>query len=221
MSIQSDNQSLVADLQQWLNRKFSAGLKVDGHGGALTRSVLNTALPDFRPQQVVVNVSGDLDPRSARNIATLLPQVHPLAQQLIAEAAKKGIQIKVISGHRSYAEQDALYKQAMDGKDNDQDGRVDESDERVTKARGGYSNHNFGLAFDIGIFEGAKYLGDSPLYATVGRLGRVLGLEWGGDWTSFKDYPHFQFRPHWAKGLSESEMLTGLRRRVANKQSLV
>ena len=161
-----------------------------------------------------------VDLRSAGNIATLHSRVQPLARQLIAEAAAKGIQIKVISGTRSYAEQDALYRKAVDGLDNDGDGRIDEADERVTKARGGYSNHNFGIALDIGIFEGKAYVPESPLYAQVGKIGKALGFEWGGDWTSFKDMPHFQLRPAWAKGMREATMLAELRRRVAAGEAL-
>lgn len=55
------------------------------------------------------------------------------------------------SGLRTYEEQNALYAQGRTAPGN-----------KVTNAKGGFSNHNFGIAFDIGIFEGAKYLGDSP-----------------------------------------------------------
>jgi peptidoglycan LD-endopeptidase CwlK len=86
----------------------------------------------------------------------------------------------------------------------------------VTKARGGFSNHNFGIAFDVGVFEGDKYRGESPKYKAVGALGEELGLEWGGRWTSIIDQPHFQLRPEWALQLSEREMLAQLRERVAD-----
>ncbi|WP_218280269.1 M15 family metallopeptidase [Verrucomicrobium spinosum] len=85
----------------------------------------------------------------------------------------------------------------------------------VTKARGGYSNHNFGIAFDIGVFEGTEYIGESPKYAAVAAIAKDLGLEWGGDWKSIQDQPHFQLRPVWALGMKESVMLAQLRARVA------
>jgi peptidoglycan LD-endopeptidase CwlK len=44
-------------------------------------------------------------------------------------------------------------------------------------------------------------------------LGQELGLEWGGNWTSIVDEPHFQLRPAWAQALNESTMLAGLRQR--------
>jgi hypothetical protein len=66
----------------------------------------------------------------------------------------------------------------------------------VTKARGGQSWHNFGLAFDVGIFstDGKNYYGESAAYREVGKIGKALGLEWGGDW-DFVDEPHFQYNP--------------------------
>ena len=134
-----------------------------------------------------------------------MPEVHPYARALVNRTAAVGIQIKVISGTRTYEEQDALYAQ----------GRT-KPGKKVTNARGGYSNHNFGIAFDIGVFEGTKYLGESPKYKAVGAIGLDLGLDWGGNWTSIKDQPHFQLRPKWAAQLPEREMLAQLRIRKAD-----
>jgi peptidoglycan L-alanyl-D-glutamate endopeptidase CwlK len=49
----------------------------------------------------------------------------------------------------------------------------------------------------------------------VGVLGMELGLEWGGNWTSIVDQPHFQLRPAWAVKVPEREMLAELRDRLA------
>ena len=72
----------------------------------------------------------------------------------------------------------------------------------VTNARGGFSNHNFGIAIDITIFKGSTdpeqaktSVFESPLYKVIGALGTEIGLEWGGNWISLKDEPHFQLRP--------------------------
>ena len=46
---------------------------------------------------------------------------------------------------------------------------------------------NFGIAFDIGVFEGSQYLGESSKYQAVGVLGMDLGLEWGGNWKTIVD----------------------------------
>lgn len=148
---------------------------------------------------------GLIDPRSVKNILTLLPRVRPYASALIQSAESIGIQIKVISAMRTYAEQDELYAK----------GRTAPGP-KVTNARGGYSNHNFGIAFDIGVFEGNEYLTRSKKYKVVGALGLKLGLEWGGNWKTIVDEPHFQLRPRWASAMSERDMLAELRNRVSN-----
>jgi len=39
---------------------------------------------------------------------------------------------------------------------------------------------------------GKEVIWDIPEYAKVGPIGESLGLEWGGRWQNFPDYPHFQ-----------------------------
>jgi peptidoglycan L-alanyl-D-glutamate endopeptidase CwlK len=125
------------------------------------------------------------DERTERNIATLLPKAQELARNFMALAVPRverdGWRVKIISGHRTYAEQDRLYAQ----------GRTT-AGPVVTKARGGYSNHNFGVAFDVGLFKGGVYVPASYVYVDLGRLGESVGLEWGGRWKSFPDFPHYQ-----------------------------
>jgi peptidoglycan L-alanyl-D-glutamate endopeptidase CwlK len=182
------------------------GVQVDGRAGTETWGAIYAALvkPEVEglpPEEAIAPA----DPRSEKNIATLLAEVQPLARALVQKAALGGMRIKVISGHRTYAEQDALYAQ----------GRT-QPGPKVTGARGGYSNHNFGIAFDIGVFESNKYLGESLKYKAVGVLGMDLGLEWGGNWKTIVDQPHFQLRPAWAQGMTERAMLAELRTRAAN-----
>lgn len=180
------------------------GVHVDGRAGPDTWSAIHTALvrPGERERGDDDEGVQDVDPRSERVIATLLPEVRPFARKLVQRARDAGITIKVISGLRTFAEQDALFAQGRS-----LPGHI------VTNARGGYSNHNFGIAFDVGVFEGSRYLGDSPKYKTVGVLGQQLGLDWGGNWKTIVDLPHFQLRPAWAKSLSEGDMLAALRAR--------
>ena len=176
------------------------GVTVDGNPGPQTWDAIYRQIVGAAP--IPTGTATLADERSERNIATLLPQVQPLARALIESAAAIGIAIKMISGTRSYDEQNALYEQGRS-----QPGRI------VTNARGGYSNHNFGVAFDIGVFEGGRYLDESPAYNAVGALGLKLGLEWGGNWKTIQDEPHFQLRPAWARDLSERDMLAELRMR--------
>ncbi len=145
------------------------------------------------------------DERTERNIATLLPKAQELARKFMEIAVptmqRSGCEVRIIGGTRTYAEQDAIYAE----------GRTKPGPIR-TKARGGFSLHNFGIAFDVGIFKGKAYLGDSPLYAVLGAIGQKVGLEWGGSW-QFSDEPHFQVKT----GLALAQM----RERKASGQSIL
>lgn len=101
----------------------------------------------------------------------------------------KGVRLRFTHTLRTYAEQDALYAQ----------GRTTPG-KKVTNARGGQSIHNYGLAFDIvilldndnnGTFETASWAIDKH-WLRVAEYFKSLGWTWGGDWASFKDYPHFE-----------------------------
>ncbi|MDD2727992.1 M15 family metallopeptidase [Malikia sp.] len=195
----------VEEMIEAVQRKL--GVAVDGRAGPQTWGEIYQRIvgaPGPAPAPAGINA---VDVRSEKAIATLLPEVRGYARALVHRAASHDIAVKIISGTRSYAEQNALYAR----------GRT-EPGPIVTNARGGHSNHNFGIAFDIGVFEGSRYLGDSPKYQAVGLLGGELGLEWGGNWTDFVDRPHFQLRPAWAEGLSSRELLAELRTRTASHQ---
>ena len=157
-----------------------------------------------------------IDERSERNLATLHPEVQPRLRAFIkaakALAVSRNLDVRIISGTRSYAEQDALYAK----------GRTAPGP-KVTNASAGYSLHNFGLSADIGIFsaDGKKYYDDHALYRELGPLGESLGLEWGGRWKTIVDEPHYQFRPGWATGYTEREMLAALRDRVSKKLDIL
>jgi peptidoglycan L-alanyl-D-glutamate endopeptidase CwlK len=201
------------DIEEIIKRvQRKLGVEDDGKAGPITWTAIYEEIvgTDSRPAPNIGALTEHVDERSERSIGTLLAEVKPFARSLVLKAAEAGVKIKVIGGTRTYAEQDALYAKGRNAS-----GVVVRPREVVTNAKGGQSNHNFGIAFDIGVFEGSSYLGDSPKYKAVGVLGEQLGLEWGGNWTSFKDQPHFQLRPGWATDLTEREMLAELRRRKA------
>lgn len=130
---------------------------------------------------------GELDERSERNLATVLPELQRsirewFSKRVLPWAAKRGLAVRVIAGTRSFAEQDELYAQ----------GRT-KPGKKVTNARGGFSNHNFGTAIDLGIFEGGKYAADDVLYRSLfAACGCPQGCLWGGNWKSMPDSPHYQ-----------------------------
>lgn len=100
----------------------------------------------------------------------------------------KGVRLRFTHTYRSIEEQNKLFNQRP----------------KVTNARGGQSIHNYGLAFDIvilfdkdnnGTFETASFKVDK-YWLQVAEFFKSKGFVWGGDWKSFKDYPHFEVKGH-------------------------
>lgn len=118
----------------------------------------------------------------ARDITKLHPEARRLALLLVDECEKEGLVIKITDCLRDKAEQDALYAQ----------GRT-EPGSIVTNVKYPNSMHNWGVAFDFCRNDGAGAYNESGQFFTrVGAVGKRLGLEWGGDWKSIVDKPHFQ-----------------------------
>lgn len=92
-----------------------------------------------------------------------------------------GVRLRFTHTYRSIEEQNALYNQRP----------------KVTNAKGGQSIHNYGLAFDIVILKmvNGKWVADwnvDKYWVQVAEYFKDKGFTWGGDWTSFRDYPHFE-----------------------------
>lgn len=109
----------------------------------------------------------------------------------------------ITATNRPGTEQDALYNQPWDGKDNNANGRVDERAEKVTNARAGQSPHNYmpSLAFDVAFVDDNGRLDWNPdlfdKFAAI-LLKNHKGITWGGNFRSFKDKPHYE-RTGWKK----------------------
>lgn len=169
------------DTRYWQRLLRMAGYytgKTDGIVGPLTRAAEAKWIAEAR---AVREKYGTFDERSERNIATLLPKAQEVARRWLKAATSRarelGVEVRIIDGNRTYAEQDKLYAKRP----------------RVTNAKGGQSWHNFGLAFDFGVFKGTSYLGNSPHYKTLGALAKnIPGTTWGGTWTKLVDEPHIQ-----------------------------
>lgn len=145
----------------------------------------------YGAMEAAESLGKDLDPRTMDHIATLDEKARERFMQFArlakATAATLGCDYVMIAGNRSWAEQDALYEI----------GRVT-GGARVTNAKGGQSNHNFGIAGDFGVFQGKAYLDTSKpeLAARVHRAcslhAAACGLAWGGSWQAFTDLPHYE-----------------------------
>lgn len=97
----------------------------------------------------------------------------------------KGVRLRFSSVYRTPKEQTALYNQVP----------------KVTQAKAFQSIHNYGLAFDYvvlidkdnnGTFESIEWNIKSENHKIVIDYFKSKGYEWGGDWKTFKDFPHFQ-----------------------------
>jgi peptidoglycan L-alanyl-D-glutamate endopeptidase CwlK len=135
----------------------------------------------------------DLIKKSESNLKGINSAVENGARKLIELAFDAGIEIRITQGLRTIDEQNELFNKGRDSS-----GNVVNSSQVVTQARGGHSYHNFGLAIDFVLIKGGydmKYDGnDVPGsdWMEVVNIAKSLGFEAGADWTSFKDYPHFQ-----------------------------
>lgn len=136
-----------------------------------------------------------MDKPTLDRIQLLHPKLREEAMQIyleICDALKGKAMCRFAYTLRTFAEQDALFN----------------AKPQVTKAKGGQSYHNYGLAIDIvlildkdgdGKFETASwdvksdFDGDGKSdWMEVVAIFKRHGWEWGGDWAGFPDKPHFQ-----------------------------
>ncbi len=122
------------------------------------------------------------DNKTDKTIAKLHPMMRQSAISAINELDHKyKIKVRAYSGLRSFDEQQTLYDK----------GRIT-AGKIVTNAKPGSSFHNYGLAFDVVEIKNKKALWSGPNWEKIAEVFKRHGFEWGGDWTSFKDKPHFQ-----------------------------
>lgn len=100
-------------------------------------------------------------------------------------------QVRISQGLRTFEEQNELY--AI--------GRT-KAGKKVTNAKAGQSIHNYGLAVDIVLIIDGKTAswdtakdwdndGVADWYECV-KIFAKYGWDWGGNWKTFKDLPHFE-----------------------------
>jgi len=120
---------------------------------------------------------------NSRSLDDLAPPAKQRAEAFIAAAKAKGIDLLVTSTYRDSASQDALYAQGRTTPGN-----------IVTRAKAGQSWHNWRCALDVvPLVNGKAIWDDQAVWKQVGEIGKACGLEWAGDWQTFKEYPHFQY----------------------------
>lgn len=121
-----------------------------------------------------------MDKITEKRIQTLHPDIRNKTTEFINEAERQGIVLRITSGFRSYDEQNKLYAQ----------GRTT-AGPIITNAKGGESNHNFAVAFDVVQLVNGKADWNCD-WDAIAKIAKSFGFAWGGDWKKFKDKPHFE-----------------------------
>lgn len=129
-----------------------------------------------------------MDKITTQRIALLHPSVREEMTTIVNkcnELLTGRAQLRISEGLRTFAEQDALFAKRP----------------KVTKAKGGQSVHNYGFAVDIVLIIDGKtaswdtakdWDGDEISdWDECVKVFALHGWSWGGNWTSFKDMPHF------------------------------
>jgi hypothetical protein len=120
----------------------------------------------------------------SRDITKLHPKVRQLADALVAECEKQGLKIKITDCVRTKEEQNSIGASR-------------------TNCKYPSSYHNWGLAFDFcrnedvdndGKISDDAYNQKGNFFFKVGQIGKSLGLDWGGDFKSIYDGPHFEYK---------------------------
>ena len=137
---------------------------------------------------------------NSRDLNELLPAVKGRVDDFLEACKGSGIDLLVTSTYRDIESQDALYAQGRTT-----DGRI------VTNAKGGDSFHNYRCAVDVVPLRNGKPVWgvggiDGELWHQVGELGKSVGLDWAGEWHSFKELAHFQY----TNGLTLSQLKQGI-----------
>jgi len=133
---------------------------------------------------------------NSRDLGELLPVVKAKVIDFIDRCKAEGIDILVTSTYRDAESQDALYAQGRTAP-----GKI------VTNAKAGDSWHNWRCAVDVVPLVNGKpdWDGSHPVWTRIGQLGKEAGLEWAGEWKSFKELAHFQY----TGGLSLNDFKNG------------
>jgi peptidoglycan L-alanyl-D-glutamate endopeptidase CwlK len=152
---------------------------------------------------------------ASRRLEDLTPETQAMAREHVLRCAEAGIELLIYCTLRDEHEQARLYRQSRT-KEQVQ-AKMDlltargfpalarilkevgpqKSGPKVTGAAPGESFHQYSRAYDcVPIVSGKPVWSASgengKLWAKVGQLGKKAGLEWAGDWTSFREFPHFQ-----------------------------
>lgn len=155
-----------------------------------------------------------MDKLSVQRIELLNPLVRESALAVLSEIDERltsRAKVRITYTLRTYKEQQDLYNLGRTVVNPDGKSKSKPKGNIVTNAQAWQSIHNYGLAFDIALIIDGKTAswdtvkdwdqdGVSDWIECV-AVAKKHGWEWGGDWKTFKDMPHFQkdFGYSWQK----------------------
>lgn len=195
----SDTEAAVREFQQRDGAAVEPG--TEGKVGRLLLAAMEAAAG--------VQPEGTFDFNKRRKLEDVHPALRERVIQLAGRLSAREMNFLITDGMRTFEEQDALFRK----------GRklvngtlipVDPVHKTgiVTNARGGFSNHNYGLAIDsYPVISGRVFTGIpdhsslefrnrfKAIQKAIGEEGEAVGLFWGGRWTNPFDPPHLQLFP--------------------------
>lgn len=124
-------------------------------------------------------------------IEGLVPELAAKAREHRTRAHAMGLDIVFVSGARTWSEQMDDYAK---GRGMTAAGWVvTDKDRIVTKALPDHDPHVRRAAYDlVPIVNEREAWTRIDLFQELGRIGKELGLVWGGDWKNLHDYDHFE-----------------------------
>lgn len=136
----------------------------------------------------------NMDRKSIEKIQLLHPILREAATNILHECERSintpNTFVRITHSLRTFDEQAAIYAQ----------GRTTPG-KRVTNAKAGQSIHNYGLALDMCfIINGVEASWDTKKdwdrdgqsdWMEMVAIFKKYGFDWGGNWATFKDMPHF------------------------------
>jgi len=118
--------------------------------------------------------------KTNNDLSLLSPFFRAKLKMALKDVWAAGYDLFVFEGWRSPSRQDYLYEQGRTS-----DGKI------ITNAKRWTSWHQYGVACDL-VFKINNRWTWEPSYDKAADIMKNHGFEWGGDFKSFKDIPHFQ-----------------------------
>jgi len=109
---------------------------------------------------------------SLRHIENLSPDIQLAAWWMVYIVRSAGVPLQITASVRTRAEQAELV--------------------RLGLSQAPQSKHLIGQAFDVDVHGYGRDQIPIWWFEQLGALGEYLGLRWGGRWTGFRDYGHFE-----------------------------